>query len=54
MNPAESSFIYVTKGKPTCLSGFLKRSDEKIFLSFRISQKSIASSLSIIGKIDNN
>jgi hypothetical protein len=27
MNPVESNFLYLIKGKPTCINGFLKRSD---------------------------
>jgi hypothetical protein len=53
INPVESTYVFVLKGRQTCLTGFLKRADEKIFLSFRVKQEGIASSLSIVGKIDD-
>lgn len=52
IEPNEANYIYVFQ-KPTCLKGFLKNKDEKLFISFYSNQRSIIDNLTITSKLND-
>lgn len=54
VNPSEPNYIYLVQGKLNCLKGYLKRADERLFLSYALRDRETAEEMKIVGKIDGN
>ena len=42
IDPSSPNYIYIEKGQPKCVQGFIKRADERLFMSFHSDYKEAA------------
>ena len=52
VEPSEANYIYVYQ-KPTCLQGYLKKKDEKMFVSFYSREKELMRNLTVTCKLND-
>jgi hypothetical protein len=50
----EPNYLYLNKGELTCVRGFIKRADERLFISFYSQDRKIAQEMKIVGKLNDN
>lgn len=53
INSNEPNYLYVNKGSLNCIRGYLRRADERLFISFYAQDKELAKEMRISGKLND-